>query len=123
MYSQKLQTFQAMMKKLPLLMKMAQLKPSKMDSATINATFGKITRLCKVNVGEGAEYVSGRKVSGTFLNASNKFYKNTTIAISYTKKKKNYYATATTDALETLLLMELKMVLILFHITIIHLKK
>lgn len=26
-------------------------------SATINATFGKITRLCKVNVGEGAEYV------------------------------------------------------------------
>ncbi|MFR7819929.1 Ig-like domain-containing protein [Candidatus Pseudoruminococcus sp.] len=67
-------------------------------SATINATFGKITRLCKVNVGEGAEYVSGRKVSGTFLNASNKFYKNTTIAISYTKKKKNYYATATTDA-------------------------
>ena len=51
-------------------------------STTITATFGKIICFCKVNVGEGTKYISGRKVSGTLLNASNKLYKNTTIAIS-----------------------------------------
>lgn len=67
-------------------------------STTITATFGKITCFCKVNVGEGTKYISGRKVSGTLLNASNKLYKNTTIAISYTKNKKIYYATVKTDS-------------------------
>lgn len=66
--------------------------------ATISATFGKITRLCKVHVGEGTKYISGRKITGTLVNASNKLYKNTTIAISYTENKKNYYATVTTDS-------------------------
>lgn len=67
-------------------------------SATISATFGKITRLCQVHVGEGTEYISGRKITGTLLNASNKLYKNTTIAISFERNKKNFFATAVTDS-------------------------
>lgn len=67
-------------------------------TATISANFGKITRLCKVNVGEGSEYVSGRKVTGTLLNTSNKLYKDTLVAISYKIDKKNYYATVKTDS-------------------------
>lgn len=67
-------------------------------TATISVKFGKITRLCKVHVGEGSEYISGRKVIGTLLDSSNKLYKNTTVGIFYTINKKNYYATTTTDS-------------------------
>lgn len=67
-------------------------------TATISANFGKITRLCKVHVGEGSEYISGRKVTGTLLDSSNKLYKNTVVGIYYTVDKKNYYATVKTDS-------------------------
>ncbi len=67
-------------------------------TATISATFGKTTKKCTVNVGEGSKFHSGHSVSGSLIDSSNKVYKNTIVALCTKSDKKNYFSTVKTDS-------------------------